>query len=32
MMHDGTFSAGPRCEGGFAVSVRLPQDDTGTTA
>ncbi|MFJ6610021.1 sensor histidine kinase [Streptomyces sp. NPDC091289] len=31
MMHDGTFSAGPRCEGGFAVSVRLPQDDTGTT-
>ncbi|MEV6199033.1 ATP-binding protein [Streptomyces sp. NPDC051771] len=32
MMHGGTFSAGPRPEGGFAVSVRLPQDGTRTTA
>ncbi|MEU1867175.1 sensor histidine kinase [Streptomyces gardneri] len=32
MTHGGTFSAGPRPEGGFAVSVRLPQDGTRTTA
>ncbi|WP_338495304.1 sensor histidine kinase [Streptomyces sp. SJL17-4] len=31
MFHGGTFSAGPRPEGGFAVSVRLPQDGTTTT-
>ncbi|MFB7937486.1 sensor histidine kinase [Streptomyces sp. NPDC056049] len=30
VMHGGTFRAGPRPEGGFAVSVRLPQDGTGT--
>ncbi|WP_406286232.1 sensor histidine kinase [Streptomyces sp. NBC_00209] len=31
LTHGGTFSAGPRHEGGFAVSVRLPQDGTRTT-
>ncbi|MEK8143961.1 hypothetical protein NKH18_24645 [Streptomyces sp. M10(2022)] len=30
LMHDGTFSAA-RAAKGFAVSVRLPQDGTGTT-
>ncbi|KIF00465.1 histidine kinase [Streptomyces sp. RSD-27] len=29
MMFGGTFKAGPRPEGGFAVSVRLPQDGRG---
>ncbi|MFZ4302474.1 sensor histidine kinase [Streptomyces cinereoruber] len=31
MMHGGTFRAGPRPGRGFEVSVRLPQDGTGTT-
>ncbi|MEV6394046.1 sensor histidine kinase [Streptomyces sp. NPDC051907] len=30
-MHGGTFSAGPRPEGGFAVSARLPQDGVRRT-
>ncbi|MFF9150469.1 sensor histidine kinase [Streptomyces sp. NPDC014861] len=30
MAHGGTFRAGPRPEGGFAVSVRLPQDGART--
>ncbi|MFD7258855.1 sensor histidine kinase [Streptomyces sp. NPDC059874] len=31
MMYGGTFSAGPRPEGGFAVSARLPQDGVRKT-
>ncbi|MFZ3499169.1 sensor histidine kinase [Streptomyces sp. 5.8] len=31
MMYGGTFSAGARPEGGFAVSARLPQDGTRRT-
>ncbi|GAA3119140.1 sensor histidine kinase [Planomonospora alba] len=30
LMHGGTFTAGPREEGGFAVSVRLPSEGEGS--
>ncbi|WP_231647624.1 sensor histidine kinase [Planomonospora sphaerica] len=30
LMHGGTFTAGPREEGGFAVSVRLPLEGEGS--
>lgn len=32
LMHGGWFSAGPRAEGGFAVSARLPREASGSVS